>query len=94
MHYFPRPWASEEGGGETGFTQWEMLEMDTFTSDARWKCFKFAVFPILGVFVGFVGHIVHDSSPPIKFRGDAPAKHQLAKPEPIGPMLNGNLCAT
>ena len=58
------------------------------------EVFKFAVFPILGIFGGFVGHIVHDSSPPIKFRGDAPAKHQLAKPEPIGPMLNGNLCAT
>ena len=71
-----------------------MLELDTFTSDSKWKCFKFTVFPILGVFGGSVGHIVHDLLPPIKFRGDAPAKHQLAKSEPIGPMLNGNLCAT
>ena len=52
MHYFPRPWASEDGGGETGFTQWEMLELDTFTSDSKWKCFKFAVFSILGIFGG------------------------------------------
>ena len=62
------------GGGETGFTQWEMLEVDTFTSDSRWKCSKFAVFLILGVFWGFVGHIIYDSSPPIKYPWRRPCK--------------------
>ena len=71
-----------------------MLEVDMLTSDSRWKCFKFAVFSNFENIGEFLGHIVHDSSPPIKFSGDAPAKHQLAKPEPIGPMLNGNICAT
>ena len=29
MHYFLRPWASEEGGGETGFTQCLKTEVKT-----------------------------------------------------------------
>ena len=44
MHYFRRPWASEEGGGKTGLTQWKMLEVDTFPSDSKLKCYKFAIF--------------------------------------------------
>ena len=57
MHYFPRPWASEEEGGETGLTQWKMLEVDTFPSDSRLKCFKFAVFLILSIFWGLLAKL-------------------------------------
>ena len=72
-----------------------MLEVDTFPSDSRLKCFEFAVFfLILGIFWGLLATLSMIHHPNEKIRDNAPAKHQLAKPEPIGPMLNGNLCAT
>ena len=65
-----------------------------YSSDSRIKCFKIFFFRFCGYLGGMSATLSMIHHPHEKIRGNDPAKHQLAKPEPIGPMLNGNLCAT